>query len=217
MMGMRWLALGDANTNSGGGVRTYVDLARAEAIKLCLASIDVYGDREWTSLDLLRAIAQCRGPIGADGADLVSIMIGTFDHAIDPGQSKPRVTLDQFRENMREVLLTVRGWERLGRRSDGGPTIIVLTPPFCMTGVNKAGVQFSQERLSEYSSALLELAAEQNVIPVDINTIFAGSVRRSDDRLKRVWTEQGDGITLNSIAHKLIYPFIRGALKACVQ
>ena len=208
--GVRWLALGDVNTIPGEGVRTYVDLARAEAEALGLVSAEARGGPEWTSAEIMRAAGS------EDGAGVVSVMIGTFDHAVDPGRGGPRVPLSEFRENMREALRAVSGWEGLGRRPDGGPCIIVMTPPFCTTGIGRTGLELSQERLSRYCAALLEIAEEFDAVPVDINTIFGGSVRWSDDRLRRVWTEYGDGLTLNSIAHRLIYPYVRGALKACV-
>jgi|GEM_PF-5202601 len=223
---MHWLALGDVNTLRRQGARTYADLAQADLDRLQLpgiTAITVQGGPEWTSADLRRAVSAGFeaglgfGPGANPGGEplLVSVMIGTFDHVIDPGADGPRVSLDAFRANVRVTLEAIVAREDLAKRPDGGPCLVVLTPPFCMTGTNKDGLSLSQERLAEYCAVLLELAEGVDAIPVDVNTIFATSVRRSDEKLRRVWTEGGDGLTLNSPAHNLVYPYIRGAALAC--
>src|SRR5690606_14233542 len=183
---------------------------------LGLAEITAAGGQDWTSARLREAAERLSGDAGAGAGPLVvSVMIGSLDHAVDPGAGEPRVPLAEFRENVGAALGSILSRRQLGERPGGGPCLIVITPPCCMTGTNGAGLGLSQARLAEYCAVLLELADDAGAIPVDVNTIFGTSVRWSDERLRRVWTERGDGLTLNTPAHKLIYPYIRGAVSAC--
>lgn len=210
------LAIGDIITAPSSGLRTYVDLLQQEAEELGIASVLTWAAPDRTSATLrtqIEAVAE-----SLDDAPLVvTLMVGSMDHAVPPGGAEPYVDLPSYEANVKAILESIASWPRLKMRPHGGPAIVVLLPPFCMTGTNRRGLGLSQARLEAYCRTLSREAEAIDALVVDLNTIFGTSLKWSDDRLCRVWTEGGDGLRLNSIAHKLIYPYVRGAVSHCVS
>lgn len=189
----RYVAAGDSLTAPRPGVTGYVDLlASRDANDLTVYNEGMGG---WTVTRLRGAL---RERVTAHAPAVVSFMFGTNDHAILAGRSRPRVGLGMFRAVYRDVL------------ANAGCRVVLMTPPFVMTGVNRVGTELSNDRLTAYSRVVREIAHVFRVGLVDVHRITTELCGGRDD----VWRADfaPDGVHLNSAAHAAIYPHIRDAI-----
>jgi lysophospholipase L1-like esterase len=206
---MRYVALGDSITAFRENVKVYFEWLQDRKDELFLTEMINSGVRGWKSSDLL---ANLEGVCLRYDPDIVTIMIGTNDHAIYQGNELPAISVVDFEANLTKIVRTIRG-----RRTEGGdrhiPKIILMTPPFVATHTNVAGTQASQARLTEYCRAIKKISERENTGFVDVNVITGNEVGWDDRTFFDQYTDRNDGVHLNSLGHSVIAPYIFRAVQ----
>ena len=200
---VRIVAFGDSTTAPRLDLVLYAtlleeELNRRSAVPVKMINAGVRGDTTAAA-----ALRLDRDVLAHDPA-LVIIQFGINDSAIDvwktPPATGPRVLLDQFRENLRHFIKTLKG---------RGATVILMTPnPLAWTPAlqkqygrppydpqDPAGFNVS---LVAYTEAVRELAVAMQVPLVDVARAHAEHARHSTEPLLL------DGIHPNGEGHKLV-------------
>jgi acyl-CoA thioesterase-1 len=157
---VRIVALGDSITR---GVRTGVKAeetyeSQLEAslrkgdVQTEVVNVGIGGERTDGALNRLDKDVLARKP------RIVLVMYGTNDSYIDKGQKEPRLSVGQYRTNLKELVARLR---------KGGAEPILMTPPrWGDKAVNGAG-ECPNVRLEEYVKACRALAKETKTPLVD--------------------------------------------------
>ena len=205
--GITYVALGDSITAYRHGVKVYSEWLLEEGGALGLATIVNSGVGGWNTAHLLRHIdekcLQYR-------PQLVSIMIGTNDHAIYKGQRESAVSLELYRRNLSEIIGIIRSAASSDQRS--APYILLMSPPFIASYTNEAGTSTSQMRLLEYVETMRMISVELGTGYLDANAITLKAAN-GDERLYRLtYTDGNDGVHLNTAGQRLLLPHLVQAL-----
>ena len=210
---MHYVALGDSITAYRSGVKVYFELLRDEG-GLPFTEMTNSGVPGWKTTDLL---ADLDNRCLRFKPDVVTIMLGTNDHAIYEGESEPAVALADYEVNLRRIVQAVQSRGFVGLPAGPEPDVILLTPPYVATHVNVAGTDVSQERLLAYCRIVKKLALELQTGLIDLNTVTGEGSGWDDRRYFGQFTDREDGVHLNSEGHLLVYPHIRAAIEACIR
>lgn len=205
-MSMRYVALGDSITASRSGVKGYVERLMEDKTELGLSNIQNSGVGGWRTSNLLQNLEQkCL----VYQPHIVTMMLGTNDHAIYKGQEGPAVPPEQYEENITEIVRIIR----TGGDGEGGqPYVVLMTPPFVATYTNSSGTRVSQSRLERYVDIVKRLAGKLGTGIVDVNAI-TGEAANHDDRMYcDLYTDRNDGMHLNSAGHQLIVPNLKAEM-----
>lgn len=155
------IALGDSITK---GVRTGVTQEETFAFRLQAAlrdagravrveNVGIGGERTDQALARLDSEIVARRPA------LVAIMYGTNDSYVDIGRQAPRLTREQYRANLLELVVRLR---------NAGITPVLMTEPRWGDGATPNGAgEHPNLRLQDYMTACREVAAAQHVALVD--------------------------------------------------
>lgn len=199
---VRIVAFGDSTTAPRLNLVPYATLLEEELTR-CAAPVKVINAGVRGDTTAAAALRLDRDVLAHDPA-LVIIQFGINDSAIDvwktPPATGPRVPLDQFRENLRHFIKTLK---------DRGASVILMTPnPLAWTPAlqkqygrlpydpqDPAGFNAP---LVAYTEAVRELAAAMQVPLVDVARAHAEHARHSTEPLLL------DGIHPNGEGHKLV-------------
>lgn len=203
---MDYIALGDSITAYRENVKVYFEWLQEHQAQLQMRSMVNRGVGGWTSEDVLESLkkqAPQAGPV------IVTLMIGTNDHAIYKGRSESAVSPEQYEKN----LLQIVDWVRDDAESGSAPgksrnRIILMTPPYVCSYTNHVGTDTHQERLLAYCEKVKKVSVARQTGLVDINTITGEAVGWDDGTYYGEYTEDRDGVHLNSRGQRLIYPYI---------
>lgn len=129
-------------------------------------------------------------------ADVVHINCGLHDLARDPDSKGPRVPLDEYSHNVREILSRVQG---------GNKTIIwATTTPVNEANHKNKGFDRLESDVEAYNAAALQTAQELNVSVNDLNAIVNKAGR---DRVLLPdgvhFTEEGSALLGSAVAARL--------------
>jgi acyl-CoA thioesterase-1 len=89
---------------------------------------------------------------------LVTVMYGTNDSYVDPGRTESRLTVEQYRENLRELVRRLR---------DAGATPVLMTPPCWAKGAKNGLDEDPNVRLNPFVKAVREVAQATKAPLVD--------------------------------------------------
>lgn len=167
----RVVALGDSITLGARPARgDYPAVARGETF---VAIIEHRLASEGYEADVINAgvpsnrtdqgVTRLDSDVLAHDPDAVLIMFGTNDSCHDPGESGPRLPLEEYEANLRRIVLRIR---------DAGAVPILMTPPALgtMWSVERHPVYAEEGRnapLIIYSEAVRRVAGEERVPLVD--------------------------------------------------
>ncbi|MEF2245157.1 SGNH/GDSL hydrolase family protein [Paenibacillus sp. IITD108] len=204
-----YVALGDSITAYRNNVKVYMEWLFEERETLGFHRMINNGIGGWNTLHLLDKLEErCL----QYQPQFISIMLGTNDHAIYKGKEEPAVSLDQFKSNLREIVRQIR--VSAHERGNAAPYILLMSPPFIVTETNSAGTQASQIRLLNYVRAVHEMSVELDTGYLDVNAITAEATLHDGQLYRDNYTDQNDGVHLNSVGQKWLVPFIR---QICIE
>lgn len=196
------IALGDSITR---GERTGVkaeetfSLLLAEKTKAKVVNAGIGGERTDGGLARLEKLLATHKPA------VVLVMYGTNDSYVDVGKKEPRITADQYRDNLVKIVDAVR---------KAGAEPVLMTEPRWAPGATNGAGEDPNERLEKYLDVCRVVAKDKTLKLVDH---YAHWKKAEADGTKiRDWTT--DGCHPNPRGHKeladLILPVLADALKA---
>lgn len=211
---MKYVALGDSITAYRENVKVYFEFLQEQFLReqkdgMFVTQMVNSGVKGWKSSDLL---ANLESACLRYDPDIVTVMIGTNDHAIYRGDDLPAVSVAEFEANLTEIVRTIRS----GRTGGGDrhvPKVILMTPPFIATHTNVAGTKVSQARLMEYCRTVKKVSDRENTGFVDVNVITGNAAGWDDRTFFAKYTDRNDGVHLNSLGHSVIAPHIFRAVR----
>jgi lysophospholipase L1-like esterase len=218
---LRYVAIGDSITVvRATGIQSYVAQLQGLTRRLPFTGIEDAAEGGATTqiiLDRWDTLVAGRFP-----AHVVSIMLGTNDHARQPtptaprgrpGQAQihPRVPLQKYLANIKEMVRRLRAQTNLGTFNGGRPDIVLFAPPFIRSSDSDYGDPQSQARLELYADGLRSLAAELGVRFLNLNDI-TGRMVGWDEALWDTpeWTR--DGVHPTTATHAKMLPYVREAI-----
>ncbi len=104
------------------------------------------------------ALARLEKDVLAKKPRLVTVMYGTNDSYVDKGKDQPRLTVEQYRANLAELVKRIKG--------AGAIPVVMTEPRWGKSARNGAGAN-PNELLQEYVAACREVAKEAGVPLVD--------------------------------------------------
>lgn len=135
---------------------------------------------------------------------IVLVMYGTNDSYVDKGETEPRVTCEQFRE---DLLQLVHGLQ------EEGVLVVLMTEPAWAAGSQNGAGEDPNVRLAEYMQSARELAAAEGLLLVDHFAHWQEAAAEGVDLNE--WTT--DGCHPNPRGHAVmaetILPVLRKALE----
>lgn len=205
---MKYVALGDSITAYRFHVKTYFERIAERIGAVAAVQCINNGVGGWNSQHLLEHLEEkC---LQYD-PDIVSIMIGTNDHAIYKGQSEPAISIENYEKNLREIVREL--YHNLPKRS----SVILMTPPFVATQTSPAGTKTSQDRLVRYCRIVHEMCQEFSTSLVDCNAIIGQAVHYNESTFTCDYTDRLDGVHLNSKAHQIVSPYIELEIRRAIE
>lgn len=136
--------------------------------------------------------------------DVVLIMYGHNDSHIDKGTTKPRITREEYADNLKLLVEEIR---------KSGSIPLLMTPPAYSTG-NKNGIGEDPDLLLEqYAQSVREVAAELKVPLVDHYTLW----RKRRDAGEEIRDLTTDGYHPNPAGHKFLAETIEPELRKLMK
>lgn len=205
---VKYVALGDSITAYRSHVKTYYEHISEQMDEWLRGETINSGVGGWNTNDLFHHLEEkCL----QYKPQIVSIMIGTNDHAIYKSKAEPAVVLERYEQNLRAII------DALYQASLHKPKLILMTPPFVATQTSPAGTQTSQERIEQYARVVKDISSQLAISFIDCNAIIGQAVAYTDDVFVNEYTDRFDGVHLNSKAQELIAPYIISAMKQCLR
>lgn len=203
---MNYVALGDSITAFRPGVKTYFEVLQENADEFAFAEMINSGVPGWNTENVL---ADLENKCLRFNPAVVTIMLGTNDHAIYKGTEAATVSQESYESNLRQMIDLIRL-----ESGDGSskPAIILMTPPFAATHVNVAGTDVNQCRLLVYCGIVKRVSREMSTGLVDVNTITGEAAGWDDERYNQTFTDKKDGVHLNSEGQQVIAPYVKEAI-----
>lgn len=206
---MNYVALGDSITNYRNGVKVYFELLQEQQAKLGFAKMFNEGVGGWTTAHLLANLdSKCL----QHQPSIITLMLGTNDHAIYEGSDEEDISLSEFESNLREIVAAIQAYRYESGDNSKQPHLILMTPPFSATYTNTSGTRLSQSRILPYCSIVEKVSGEYRTGFVDINTLTGTETMWNDDLFCSKYTDWNDGCHLNSLGHQVIFPYIKAAI-----
>jgi len=211
---LKVVCFGDSTTAPRNGVFTYCESLQKEYTATAVTNRGVPGD----------TTANAKARFQRDVLDLrpglVLILFGINDSAIDvwkdPPADRPRVSVEDYRVNLRYFVDTLQG---------AGARVVLMTfnpmhwtpklrelygkPPY---RPDDAG-GFDVGR-PEYLKVIHQLAAEKQVELVDVNAAYAAYANAPGHRLQDLLL---DGIHPNSLGHSITTSLVRPIVESALQ
>lgn len=103
---------------------------------------------------------------------LVTIMYGTNDSYVDVGKTEPRLTCDQYRANLIELVQRLR---------QAGITPVLMTPPVWAKGAKNGLGEDPNVRLEPFVEAVREVAKKTKTPLVDHWDEWMSALKRGED------------------------------------
>ncbi|MBP1993468.1 SGNH/GDSL hydrolase family protein [Paenibacillus eucommiae] len=207
---MKYVALGDSITAFRAGVKVYFEFLQELQEEFPFTEMINSGVGGWKTSDLL---AHLDNKCLQYHPGLVTIMLGTNDHAVYKGKTEPDVSLAAYETNLRQIVQKIRDNGSIQAAPAEAPSVILMTPPFVATYMNVADTDVNQSRLLEYCHIVEKLSNELQTGFVDINSITGNGTDWDDQVFFEQFTADEDGCHLNTKGHSLIVPAIRAAIK----
>lgn len=224
-----YLAIGDSLTRPGSSYAKYVTLLRRQQQYLPFTTIEAAAMSGYTTDDILREWDTLVAP--KLPAHVVSVLFGINDHARDTSarrvpadqpQIRPRVPVDRYVANLREIIARLRAVPHGDPALNGGlPSIVLIAPPI----VSKTSTTFCEphclSRLSIYVERMRRLAAEEGVGYLDLYNLSGRAVGWDQALWAAPYTETGpiapspwtvDGTHPSEAAWGYFLPAIREAI-----
>ncbi|WP_409344433.1 DUF1835 domain-containing protein [Paenibacillus sp. MBLB4367] len=206
---MNYVALGDSITAFRPGVKTYFERLQENGAELGFAEMTNSGVPGWNTANVLADLdSKCLRL----NPSVVTIMLGTNDHAIYKGTDAPAVSEESYERNLRQIIDRILSVEGEDGVRPANRAVILMTPPFASTHVNVAGTDVSQSRLLAYCEIVKRLSREKSTGLVDVNTITGEAAGWDDDRYFQTFTDKNDGVHLNSEGQQILAPHVREAI-----
>jgi lysophospholipase L1-like esterase len=206
---MNYVALGDSITAYRNGVKVYFELLHEHRQELGFTEMFNEGVGGWTTAHLLANLdSKCL----RHKPEIITLMLGTNDHAIYEGCDEPDVSISEFESNLCQIISNIRTYSCESGVTPKQPRLILMTPPFTATYTNVAGTQLSQSRILQYCKIVKKVSNEFLTGYVDINTLTGIETQWNDDLFCSKYTDQDDGCHLNSLGHQDIFPYIKAAI-----
>lgn len=203
---VRIVALGDSITRGvRAGVKaeeTFAALLQGELQKQKVAAevvnVGIGGERTDQALKRLDKEVLARKP------RIVVIMYGTNDSYVDKGQKEPRLSVAQYRANLKDLVEKVR---------KGGAEVVLMTPPRWGEKAKNGAGENPNVRLEQYVETCRAVAKEMKAPLVDHFTHWSKAASGGKDVAE--WTT--DDCHPNPAGHReiagLLLPPVRELLK----
>jgi lysophospholipase L1-like esterase len=199
---------GDSTSAPRPGVRVFASIIQEQLGGAKIINTGVPGN---TTRD---ALARMNRDVISQHPDVVTVFLGINDSAVDvwKGETEPRVRLEDYRNNLREMIGAIRG---------AGATPILLTPnPVSWTPELKklyGQKPYEPENgdgwnvlLVHYAEAVREIAAEEKVALVDVDRMFREYAAEPGHRLDDLLL---DGMHPNDAGQRLIARGVMGKIE----
>lgn len=200
---MNYVALGDSITAFRSGVKTYFELLKERAEVFAFAEMINSGVPGWNTENVL---ADLENKCLRFNPAVVTIMLGTNDHAIYKGKDAAAVSPESYESNLRQMIDRIRSASGEGASK---PAVILMTPPFAATHINVAGTDVNQSRLLAYCEIVKRISSEMGTGLVDVNTITGEAAGWDDERYNQTFTDKNDGVHLNSEGQQVMAPYVK--------
>ncbi len=215
---LKIVCFGDSTTAPRQGVVTYCDSLRKEYSAGDRAAIDNRGVPADTTVN---ARARFQRDVLNQQPGLVFIQFGINDSTIDvwknPSPDRPRVSVEDYRGNLRYFVDTLQ--------AAGARVVLMTFNPMHWTPELKelygkppyrpeAACGFDAGR-SQYLAAIHQVASERQVELVDVNAAYVAYAASPGHKLQDLLL---DGIHPNSLGHsittRLVWPVLESALRS---
>lgn len=205
---LRIVTLGDSITKGsrpGVGVhQTFASLLQAELRKtdpkIEVINVGIGGERTDQALLRLKTGVVAKKPA------IVTIMYGTNDSYVDRGKSDSRITVEQYRDNLRNIVRELRG---------AGVQPILMTEPRWGDKAAKNGAgEHPNLRLERYVDACREVARETQTPLVDHFAHWTAAAAKGTD--VGAWTTDQchPNVEGHQVLTQTILPVLRHVLAA---
>lgn len=203
---MNYVALGDSITAFRSGVKTYFEWLQENGDEFAFTEMINSGVPGWNTENVL---ADLENKCLRFNPAVVTIMLGTNDHAIYKGTNAAAVSTEAYESNLRQMIERIRSADGDGVSK---PVVILMTPPFAATHVNVAGTDVNQSRLLAYCEIVKRVSSETGTGLVDVNTITGEATGWDDERYNQSFTDKNDGVHLNSEGQQAMAPYVKAAI-----
>jgi lysophospholipase L1-like esterase len=190
---------GDSTSAPRPGVRVFAEIIQERLAGAKIINAGVAGN---TTRD---ALARMDRDVISQHPDVVTIFFGINDSAVDvwKGATEPRVGLEEYRNNLREMIRAIRG-------AGGRPILLTPNPVSWTPELRKLYGQKPYEPesadgwnvlLVHYAEAVRGIAADKKVELVDVDRIFRDYTSEPGHRLDDLLI---DGMHPNDAGQRLI-------------
>lgn len=206
---MNYVALGDSITAYRQGVKVYFEQLQENGAEFGFANMINSGVPGWNTAHVR---ADLDNKCLQFNPTVVTIMLGTNDHAIYKGTEAPAVSTEQYEANLRYMVDQIYSIGGDNPSLQARQAVILMTPPFAATHVNVAGTDVNQSRLLGYCDIVKRVSRDKGTGLIDVNTITGEAVGWDDEWYNRAFTDKNDGVHLNSEGQQLVAPYVREAI-----
>lgn len=143
--------------------------------------------------------------------ELVAFWFGANDHAIDPGETLPRVSEASYEYYIGQIIDKLKLETNPSPFNDGKPRILCMSPPYVY---NSGGMD--APRLYRYAQIARRVASLKVVFFLDTYLIMAAACGWNQELYKQAFLFPDSPVHLHTRGHAVLMPHIEAKLRQMI-